>query len=106
MNAFQNLLDISNGDQHIKNFRPQFLVLCKDDDKEHELIAFSALFKKAKGVSIYAKVLDTDLHLHHAKGEDEGLSILRVLIVLFYVVISASIFDFTFVVCARRHLCC
>ncbi|RKP21424.1 hypothetical protein ROZALSC1DRAFT_27160 [Rozella allomycis CSF55] len=56
--AWKDLLRLGHKAHHVKNFKPQFLVLCRDIEKSHDVIKFAhELNYKACGAVIIGNVL-------------------------------------------------
>mmetsp|Transcript_9971 Transcript_9971/g.15048 ORF Transcript_9971/g.15048 Transcript_9971/m.15048 type:complete len:915 (-) Transcript_9971:180-2924(-) len=47
---------------HVKNFRPQFLLLSKDPKLDTEMISLMARLKKTRGLSLIGRVIIGDMH--------------------------------------------
>ena len=73
--AMQNLAQVqvdASGKSHVKEYRPQFLVLCGQPELRPALVKFATALYKGGGVQFFCNVLLED----YARVGDDGESVL------------------------------
>ena len=71
LTARKHMLSLNAVVNHVKNFRPTYLVLCGESGVRPELIAFANCFQKSKGMSVYANISMQKLHEYHVLADDD-----------------------------------